>query len=363
MAAVHAVALPADAGEGGQGGGVVRFRLRGVSIGHGAARLLHRPGSRQHRGDGGPVQGVANTLIGGEGRPRRGILGVEQVPASKGFHHRDAHPQPLAAFVKPFPKGIHIQQRFFVVFGCPQLLQILPGRLEVVAGVDAEHQHVDFPAFHRCQSRLRVVAGKADGPDAPGGLQLLGVGQHLPPAHLPVRQAVHVVNHPHVQVAGIQQAQLLLKPRPHFLHLAGAPVLPLVPDGADMPLQDKFFPPSPDGLPHGGAHLRVGGVKVYAVAAPCQEGVQHLPDRLPGFFQKPLASNAHFAHLDAGAAQRSPLHHPSRSPFQLLCLSVYNMEWAPSQEEAPGAGGKSKAFCPGGGVSITEKGRPRNLRT
>ena len=82
---------------------------------------------------------------------------------------------------------------------------------------------------------------------------------------LPVRQGIAVVDHAHVDVICLEQGQHFLHAGLHFVNLAGAHILPVFPDGAQVGLDIKFFPAALEGLAYAGPHLRVGGVQVEIV--------------------------------------------------------------------------------------------------
>ena len=167
MPAVHAVALPADFRQGRQGGGIVPLLRAGLLEGKALFQLLQAPGAGHHAADAGAVQGVLEALGGRQGLPRRGEGIAEQIPAAEGLHDGDSHLQPLAGLVELLPLRVHVQKGRGVVLGRPELLHILGSGLKVIAGIHAEHQHIDKPGPHRRQGRLGIVAGKADAADGP----------------------------------------------------------------------------------------------------------------------------------------------------------------------------------------------------
>ena len=80
MAAVHAVALPADLGEGGKSQGISLLLLRGLLIRYTLFQLLYRVGSGQDGGYRRTGEGIVDALDGGESLSRRGQLLIQQVP-------------------------------------------------------------------------------------------------------------------------------------------------------------------------------------------------------------------------------------------------------------------------------------------
>ena len=108
-----------------------------------------------------------------------------KVAAAKGFHYGDANAHTLACFVQRLAVGVHIEKDGSYSFFRPQGFDIFPAGLQVITGVDAEHQHADQTAFTASRRGNRIVAGKADFPDIPGGFQLFGI-----PHDFSVRDAV-----------------------------------------------------------------------------------------------------------------------------------------------------------------------------
>ena len=153
------------------------------------------------------------------------------------------------------------------------------------------------------------MAGQADGSDDAPGLQLPGVVQHAAGAHrLPVGQGVHIVDHADLRVIGLQPAELIGKARLHLVQIPGALVLPVLPDGAQVGLEDEFLPPAPQRAAQAGAELRVGGVEVDAVDPARLHGVHHFPDLRIALAHKAFAPHADLADQQACAAQLTILH-------------------------------------------------------
>ena len=308
VAAVHAVALPADPGHGGEGGGVVLFAVRSVLIGGAGFQLLYCPGPRHDAGHSGPGEGVVQALEGGEGHPGGGVL-AEQVAAAEGLHHRDAHPLALAALIQGLALRVHVHQLVRICRLCPQLFHVLARGLEVVTGVDAEHEHVDEPAVRRRLAHLRVMTGQADAADLSRGFQLLGVGHHRAVDYLvPVGQSIGVVDHADVDEAGVQQAEHVLKASLYLCDVPGAQVLAIFPDGAQVGLEDKLVPPALQGAAQVGPHVRIGGVQVDAVDAQLLHLIHKRQDLLIALVHQALAAHSDLADRQPGAAQCTVVH-------------------------------------------------------
>ena len=90
---------------------------------------------------------------------------AQEIAAAKGFHDRNADAPALAFFVELLPFRVHIDELILVVIGSPELRYVIGTGQQVVAGVDAEHEHVNEAAAHSQESCLGVMAGKADRAD------------------------------------------------------------------------------------------------------------------------------------------------------------------------------------------------------
>ena len=266
VAAVHAVALPADVREGRQRRSVVLFFVRSVFVGQILLHFFDSPRAVHNRSHSRTVQGVAHTLERRDSFSGRRHIAAEQVAAAEGLHDRKAYAQPLARFIQPLPLGIHVDQRLCVAFGGPQQLEVFIAGLQIVAGIDAEHEHVDEAAFDGRQRRLRVMARHADAGDDAGFLQGHGVFHDVAVLNLlPVRQGIDVMNHADLQMICLQPLQLVCKAGLYVLDVAGPLILSVLPNRAQMSLQDKLIPPSLQRPAQCVAKIRMGRVQIDAV--------------------------------------------------------------------------------------------------
>ena len=125
---------------------------------------------------------------------------------------------------------------------------------------------------------------------------------------VPVGQGVGVVDHADVDEAGVQQAEHVLKARFYLVDVTGAQVLAVLPDGAQVGLEDKLVPPALQGTAQVGPHVRVGGVQVDAVDPQRFHLVHKFLYLVIAFVHQPLAAHADLADLQPGAAQCTVIH-------------------------------------------------------
>ena len=158
VAAVHAVSFPADIREGGKGCRVILFFVGGLLIGGAFPELFHRMGSGQDAGHTRTCQGVMETPAGGERFSGRGQGSVQEIAAAEGLHDGDAHAHSLTDLVELLAFRVHVDKMSLVIFLIPELFHVLARRLQVVAGIHAEHQDLDGSTSYGGQGGFRVVA-------------------------------------------------------------------------------------------------------------------------------------------------------------------------------------------------------------
>ena len=184
MSAIHAVPLPAYFGKRSERGGVVALLSRSVRIGKTFAQLVQSARSGHHTGHGRPGQRIAHALIRRQRAAGRRERLIKQIAAAERLHHGDPNSHPLARLIKRLALRVHIDQRFLVALFSPQQLQVLACGLEVVAWIDAEHQHLDQPAFNSLVRHSGIVAGKSNMSDHTVRLELLRITHDRASAHL-----------------------------------------------------------------------------------------------------------------------------------------------------------------------------------
>ena len=267
---VHARPLHLPGGEGADGG-VVPLRLRGVEEPQQPREVRLSPDAGEDGEDPRAVQGVLEALVVGESHAEGGGLGVQELPAGVGLHHRDAHPLRLAAAVQGGPLG-------------GAAVGVLPV-LVVVSRVDAEHEHIHQAGVQHLVDQLRGVGGKADMAHHPRLFLLQQVVQHsVFPVLLPVGGLVQAVDEAVVDVVGLQLLQLPVHRAADRIQIGGPAVAsPLAVDGAEVDLVEDLVPDVGQGLAEGGEVHRLGGGQVKVVDPVLHSQPQRLdPLGLPG---------------------------------------------------------------------------------
>ncbi len=163
--------------------------------------------------------------------------------------------------------------------------------------------------------------------DAPLFLPLY-IGQKLPFHHLAeLLLAVHKVNHAQVDVVRLQPGEQILEGLLHLGHLPGADILPLLPGGAKMPLDNPLLPVALDGVANFGAHLWVGHPAVQDVDAIAFAPLDDGRDLFLVVALQPLGAQAYLTDLQAGAAQFPITHGYSslRVPIPGDISKVYHL--------------------------------------
>ena len=189
VVAVHAVSLPADVREGRQCLGVVALRIGEFVVGNALLQLLDGMRTAADGRDTWAAQGVADALGGSQGDARRGDGCIEEVATAERLHDRDAHALFFAELVEFLTVRVHVEQRMVVGVGRPDSLHVLVGWLQVVAGIDAEHQDFDEAGLDSPARHDGIVRREADVPDAPRALEFGGVVEDAVPFdRLPVLQ-------------------------------------------------------------------------------------------------------------------------------------------------------------------------------
>ena len=152
VVAVHAHAVGVLGSEGAQNG-VVPLLGGGAAEAQNPLEVLPVPHAGKHRQNTGLVQSVLDALVLCQRLAEGRGLRFQQLPAAESLHHRDAHALCLAAAV----------QRLALVHLADGVLALLV----IVAGVDAEHHHVQDAQIQRLLHHGRRVRGKPHVADHP----------------------------------------------------------------------------------------------------------------------------------------------------------------------------------------------------
>ena len=78
----------------------------------------------------------------------------------------------LTCLVESLPLWMNVKERGLVVFIIPKDVAVLIGGKQVIAGVDAEHEHFNESAVDCLQGYCWIVAAEADVADGTVFLQL-----------------------------------------------------------------------------------------------------------------------------------------------------------------------------------------------
>ena len=156
---------------------------------------------------------------------------------------------------------------------------------------------------------MRIVRAHAKMADHAAGLQLLGVLHHRAfKDRAEILLAVHIVDHAHVDVVGLEALQQVGKGPLCLFNVPGTGVLPVLEYRTQMALDDKFFPPALQSDSQVAAGGCLGHEDVDVVDAALLRGIHDRGTLLGGQAVEPFAAQTDFAYLQAGAAQRSVLH-------------------------------------------------------
>ena len=202
-------------------------------------RIIHAYHNCRHRRT---CQHVVDALHRRQGHTKRRPGSIKQAASGIALHHGNADISAFTEFIELCPGGIHTAKMLVVLLGKIRI-QVLCWRHQIKSRVDAEQDHLHDSALYRFFRHSRVVGAHADMPDHTLFLLL----QHIPQEGavyncLPVLRRVHKMDHPQIDVIGLQSCQQVLKGRHHLLHIPGPDILPILPCGSKMPLNDPFLP-------------------------------------------------------------------------------------------------------------------------
>ena len=309
MSAVHAVSLPGEAFQPLQDRCIVAFRGRSRAPGQRGGNLPAAAASDHHGSHAGARQGIFEALHGSQRPSERRVRLAQQVTAAVDLHHVDSHAAAFAEFVEAFALGVDVVQRPGVALLGPQRIDVVAGGLQVVGRVDREHHHVDLPAFDGHAGHLRVVAADAESPDAAFAAEPAGMAEDLAVEDAAeILLGVDVVDHPDVEVVGPELLQLGFERRAGLFRIARAEVLALLPDGAEVPLNDEIPAAAFEGGADVFAQLRVRRVDIDEVDAAVDGEVEIRADFSGALLHESLASECYGTHAQARSAQYSVLH-------------------------------------------------------
>ena len=161
---------------------------------------------------------------------------------------------------------------------------------------------------------------------------------HEFPADNPVEflRRIDKVDHPQIYVIRLQPRQQILKSRLYFRQIPRPHILPVLPSGTDVALNDPFLPPSFDGQTDIRADVRFRHPAVQNVDPFLFTGLNDLPYLLRVVALQPLPAQADLADPQAGLSQFSVPHMPFSFLRQwLTCRLLTFPENSQHQSEDP----------------------------
>ena len=198
--------------------------------------------------------------------------------------------------------------------------RILACAQTVEGGIEAEHDDLHPAALGGQQGHLGIVAAEAYMLDFTLFLQLEDIVEEWRVLYLlPLLTAVGDMYHAHLDMVGAQTCEEVLKPGLGGIEVAGACVLPVGPNGADMALDNHLVTTALEGVADIGARLGVGVIDVDVVHAAVESHRHQLKRCRAVEFLKASAADAYLAHHQARVAQWPELH----VGLFLLLLAAY----------------------------------------
>ena len=116
------------------------------------------------------------------------------------------------------------------------------------------------------------------------------------------------MHHANFHMVRLQPPELVLKAGPDLDDVPASFVLPILPDGAEMGLENKLLPPPPKGPAQAPAERRVRRIEIDAVGSRLLQYIQPFAHLLRGLSQESLAAHADFSNPQAGPAQHAVFH-------------------------------------------------------
>ena len=250
-------------------GGVVFLGLGGMQVVEVGQQLVGVVDAEYAGGDAGLGKTVGYALLGGEGDAEGRSFLVEQAAATaEGFHDGDRDMVGGAIVVELNTHGVDAG------------LEVVHGTLvprggttteAVESGVEREHDDFNPAAACSHERHFGVVAADTNVLDFAFFLELeniVEVGAAF--QFVPLLGAIGDVNHAHFDVVGAQTLEEVFETLLGFLEVAGAGVLPVLENGADMGLDNHAVAAAFEGCTDVGAGFGVGIVDVDVVDAAIQ---------------------------------------------------------------------------------------------
>jgi len=146
-----------------------------------------------------------------------------------------------------------------------------------------------------------------------------GALRDLPPG----LRRVDEVDHADVEIVGAEIPHQMLEGQLHLVGTAGAFILALFPDCAEMRLQHEALAPVLHGVGHKAVHGGIGTVKIHAVDAVFERQLKQRTGVLAVFAVESLTAKSDLADRQIRFPQCSVIHTPSSFPLPGRRQSVF----------------------------------------
>ena len=309
VVAVHAPAGHMDGISGTENMGIAPFLYGRIIIFGCCQHLVHRMTAHDDHLHAVAVQAVLDALGDRQGHAERRTFRFQQRTRAQRLHHGNGHTSRFTGGVQPLPRFIHHQAAFFHALELHQVVNVRLGTFHIIGGIDAEHQHIHDAALHGFQGNVGVVGAHADVADHAVLFQFPGVGQHRPlKDRAEVLLTVHIVDHTHINIVGMQAFQQVCKGAFCFFDIPGTGILSVFKDGAQMSLNDKLLPASLQGKAQISAGGSLGHENIDVIDAFFLRSVYNGAALPGGQAVEPLAAQTDLADTQSGAAQCPVFH-------------------------------------------------------
>ena len=250
---------------------------------------------------------VGDALLGSVSHTEWRCLGVKQTTAAaKGLHHGDTDIVRSAVVIEFHADGIDARLQ---VFHSPLVPRNSTAAQTVESRIEREHNDLDPSTLGGTQRNFGIVAADTYMLDFALFLQLEHIFEEWAAVQLvPLFVAVGDMNHTHLDMVGAQTLKQVLKTLASLLDIAGAGVLPVLKDGADMPLDDHLVATTLKGVANVGTRLGVGVIDVDVVHTAVERHSHKLERCGAVELLKATAADTDFTDHQAGVAQRTVFH-------------------------------------------------------
>ena len=302
---VHEVGVLRRVGEHAR---VVFLLVGGALVGHRVVDVRRLVEAGHDAGRGRAGERIVDALHGRHRHAEGRSLGVEQAAAGVALHDGDADVLALAERIQLGARGVHALEGIVVVER-EGGLEARRCRQQVEGGVHAEHDHLDLAGEGGALAHFGAVGGQSDVLDGARGFERAHVvDERAGHDALVLVDVVHVVDHAELHVVGAEAREQVFEGGAYEAHVARAHVLPVLPGGADVPLNDPAIARVGEGGAQVAAHVGAGHPAIEDVDAlllAARGHGAHLGGRL---LLHPLGAEADLAHHEPGLSQSAVFH-------------------------------------------------------